>query len=73
MARTKKVKAAGRFGAGYGLRVRTRLKKIELIQRKRQVCPFCKKTTIKKIAAGIWYCKSCKRKFASNAYTTSKE
>ncbi|MGD2072560.1 MAG: 50S ribosomal protein L37ae, partial [Candidatus Thorarchaeota archaeon] len=34
MVKTKKVKAAGRFGAGYGLRARTRLKKVEEKQRK---------------------------------------
>ncbi len=72
MARTRKVKSTGRFGAGYGLRIRTRLKKVEGLQRKRQICPFCKKQTIKKMATGIWSCKSCKKRFASDAYTAKE-
>ncbi|MEK6820649.1 MAG: 50S ribosomal protein L37ae [Nanoarchaeota archaeon] len=68
MARTKKVKSAGRFGAGYGLRVRKRLIKIEEKQRKKQICPFCKKSGVKRIASGIWHCKKCGKKFTSSAY-----
>ena len=68
MARTKKVKSAGRFGAGYGLRVRKRLIKIEEKQRKKQISPFCKKSWVKRIASGIWHCKKCGKKFTSSAY-----
>ena len=68
MARTKKVKSAGRFGAGYGLRVRKRLIKIEEKQRKKQICPFCKKSGVNRIASGIWHCKKCGKKFTSSAY-----
>ncbi len=73
MARTKKIKSAGRFGAGYGIRVRKRIKKIEETQRKKQECPFCGKKGIKKIASGIWQCKKCGKKFASGAYTVRKK
>ena len=66
--RTKKVKSAGRFGPRYGLKVRERLKSIEEKQRKKQECPFCKKKTLKRVASGIWECKKCGKKFASNAY-----
>ena len=68
MVKTKKVKAAGRFGAGYGLRVRTRLKNVEEKQRKKQICPFCKKPGVKRQARGIWKCNKCKKKFASGAF-----
>ncbi len=68
MARTKKVKSAGRFGAKAGLRVREKLKNVEAIQRKKQTCPFCKKKSLKRLAKGIWQCKSCGKKFASHAY-----
>jgi large subunit ribosomal protein L37Ae len=73
MARTKKIKSAGRFGAGYGLIVRKKLQKVESIQRKKQICPFCKKATAKRVATGIWECNSCKKRFASNAYNTIQE
>ena len=65
---TKKVKSAGRFGIKYGLRVRGRLKKVEEKQRKKQICPLCKKGIVKRLASGIWKCKKCKKKFASNTY-----
>jgi len=68
MARTKKVKSAGRFGAGYGIRVRKRLVKVEKKQRKKQTCPFCKKPGVKRLSSGIWRCKKCGKKFASGAY-----
>ena len=68
MVRTKKVKSAGRFRVGYGLRVRKRLKKIEEKQHKKQQCPFCKKNGVKRKSKGIWYCKKCKKKFASGTF-----
>jgi len=68
MVRTKKVKSAGRFGVGYGQRVRKKLIKIESRQRKKQLCPFCKKNKVKRLATGIWKCAYCNKKFASDAY-----
>jgi large subunit ribosomal protein L37Ae len=64
----KKVKSAGRFGARYGKRVRDRLVQIETKQRVKQKCPFCKKLGVKRISKGIWNCKKCGKKFASNTY-----
>jgi large subunit ribosomal protein L37Ae len=68
MVRTKKVKASGRFGARYGSTVRSRWQAIEAKQRKKQKCPFCKKLTAKRLSKGIWFCKSCDRKFTGDAY-----
>ncbi len=68
MARTKKVKSAGRLGAGYGTSVRKNLADVESKQRKKQTCIFCEKTGIKRKAAGIWYCPKCKKTFAQGAY-----
>jgi len=68
MPRTKKVKASGRFKIGYGTKVRTRLVEIEAKQRKKQICPFCNRKTVIRIAAGIWKCKKCRKKFASKSY-----
>ena len=68
MVKTKKVKAAGRFGAGYGRKPKTKLIKVENKQRKKQTCPFCKRVGVKRVAKGIWNCKKCGKKFASHTY-----
>lgn len=66
--KTKKTKAAGRYGAGYGTKLRTRLNNIEGKQRKRQKCPFCGKEGVKRLSKGIWKCPKCNKKFASDTY-----
>ncbi len=68
MARTKKVKSSGRFGARYGKKVRERVVKVESKQHSKQKCPFCGKLGVKREAKGIWKCPKCKRRFASNVY-----
>lgn len=68
MVKTKKVKAAGRFGAGYGTYLRNRLNAVEVLQRKKQICPHCKKSGVKRQAAGIWHCEKCGVQFAGHAY-----
>lgn len=64
----KKVKSAGRFGAGYGRSVREGVVHVEKHQRKPQKCPYCSKEGIKRLSKGIWFCSRCKRKFASDTY-----
>jgi large subunit ribosomal protein L37Ae len=66
----KKITARG-FGARYGKSVRQKYAKVENKQRKRQECPFCKKTA-KRLSPGIWKCKSCGKKFASGTYCIDK-
>lgn len=66
--KTKKTKSAGRFGAGYGKKARSKLVNVESKQRKKQKCPFCKKLGAKRQAKGIWKCDKCDKKFASNTY-----
>jgi len=68
MPRTKKVKASGKFQAGYGTNVRTKFVAVESKQRKKQTCPFCKKLGVKRKSAGIWHCKKCDKTFAGGAY-----
>jgi len=72
-AKRKKIKAAGKFGAGYGTRSRKRYNKIESTQRRRQVSPFYAKARAKRIAAGIWKCMKTGKIFAGPAYTLEKE
>jgi len=66
--KSKKSKSSGRFGARYGTRVKRKLVEVETKQRIKQKCPFCEKLGVKRISNGIWECKKCKKKFASNTY-----
>jgi len=68
MARTKKVKASGRFGVRYGLSAKARWLAVEQKKKAKQKCPYCKKNC-KRIAKGIWLCRGCERKFTGNAYS----
>ena len=72
-AKKKKIKASGRFGAGYGTRVRKKLNEIESAQRRKQVCPHCLKYGVKRQAVGIWHCGKCNRKFAGPAYVLARQ
>jgi large subunit ribosomal protein L37Ae len=47
------------------------VKKIEISQHSKYVCPFCGKNTVKRKAVGIWDCKSCKKRMAGGAYVLS--
>ena len=62
----KKIGSAGRFGAGYG-RVKERLVAVEVKQRKKQDCPFCKGTA-KRQQKAIWLCSKCGKKFAGGVF-----
>jgi large subunit ribosomal protein L37Ae len=66
--KSKKTKAAGRFGVRYGSRVRLKIAEVESKQRIKQKCPFCNKLGVKRISKGIWKCGKCDKKFASNTY-----
>jgi large subunit ribosomal protein L37Ae len=68
----KKVKAAGRFGVRYGRSVRSKMAEVETKQRKKQKCPYCKKSGIKRLSKGIWHCLKCNKKFASDTYYLNK-
>ena len=68
-SKTKKVKAAGKFGAGYGTNVRKNFNAIESKQRKRQPSPFYSKAKAKRISAGIWICEKTGKIFAGPAYS----
>jgi large subunit ribosomal protein L37Ae len=66
--RTKKVGAAGKYGARYGVRVRKRLKRIEADKSKRYACPNCNQESVKRVGTGIWRCNRCDTVFAGGAY-----
>ena len=72
-SKKKKIKAAGKFGAGYGVRVRHTYNEIESLQRSRQSSPFHPKTRSKRIAAGIWKCLKTGKIFAGPAYAIKEK
>lgn len=66
--KSKKTKSTGRFGPRYGKKIKDRIVKIEQKQKTKQKCPFCGKPGVKRLSKGIWQCKKCNKKFASNVY-----
>ena len=66
--RTAKVGITGKYGTRYGQKLRKQVKAIEILQRKKTICPFCGKTSIKRAAVGIWKCRACKRSVAGGAW-----
>lgn len=67
-SKKKKIKAAGKFGAGYGVRVRQKYNAIEALQRQDQPSPFHPNGRAKRISPGIWKCLKTGRIFAGHAY-----
>ena len=66
--RTAKVGITGKYGTRYGQKLRKQVKAIEILQRKKNICPFCGKTSIRRSAVGIWKCRACKRSIAGGAW-----
>jgi len=57
------------YGARYGLKPKKKLDKVFKLREMSVKCPYCLKNSVTRLAAGIWYCKSCSSKFAGGAYT----
>jgi large subunit ribosomal protein L37Ae len=70
---SKKIGSVGRYGVRYGTKTKKIIAKMEKKQKERKTCPYCERKTLKRIAAGIWYCKKCKTKFAGAAYLPKSE
>ena len=71
--RTKKVGPAGRFQARYGVRARTRVRDVEMVQKAKHICPSCGHQKVKRVSTSIWQCKKCEAKFAGGAYIPQTE
>jgi large subunit ribosomal protein L37Ae len=65
---TKKVGSAGRYGPRYGTRTKKIVAAIEREQCLRKDCPYCERPALKRVAAGVWECHKCGKKFAGGAY-----
>ncbi len=65
--------AVKRFGPRYGLSVKKKLSKIEVLKKGKKECPFCHYKAVKWTAVGIWLCGKCGKKFTGKAYTIQKE
>ncbi len=72
MTATKKYDSVKRFGSRYGRRIREKVAKIEQELRKKHTCPYCSYKQVKRLAAGIWYCKKCSTRFTGKAYSPVK-
>lgn len=64
----KTVGTSGKYGPRYGTRTKKIVAAIESIQKKPQECPYCERPALKRLAAGIWHCTKCNKKFAGGAY-----
>lgn len=71
--RTKKVGSVGRFQSRYGVRARTIIKNIEIIQKGKQNCPTCGNKKVKRVSSGIWQCRKCGAKYTGGAYIPETE
>ncbi|MEM2142329.1 MAG: 50S ribosomal protein L37ae [Candidatus Thorarchaeota archaeon] len=69
---TKKVGTAGRFGARYGSKLRSRVLEVEL-KAKGHRCPACNTRALRRKAAGLWFCRKCGALFTGGAYVPFTE
>jgi len=66
---TKKVGPTGRFGPRYGLKIRVRVRDVEVKAKKKYKCPVCGFPKLKRASTSIWVCGKCGAKIAGGAYT----
>ena len=69
--RTKKVGVVGKYRTRYGASLRKMVKKIEISQHAKYQCPFCGKTSLKRMSVGIWACKHCSKVISGGAYVVT--
>jgi large subunit ribosomal protein L37Ae len=62
------VGSAGRFGVRYGKKIREAVSLMERKQNVDQQCPYCKKSSCKRLSKGVWKCKKCDKKFTNQTY-----
>ena len=63
-----KVGITGKYGTRYGAKLRKQAKAIEMLRRTKFISPFCGKQSMRRVAVGIWKCKTTNRKIAGGAW-----
>ena len=63
-----KSKSAGQFGYKYGKKIRDKIIEVKRKSKKKYMCPACSRRAVRRVAAGVWICKKCGKKFASGAF-----
>ncbi|MCI4372207.1 MAG: 50S ribosomal protein L37ae [Thermoplasmata archaeon] len=66
--RTKKVGSTGWMGPRYGIRIRRRVLELDRSRGPDAACPRCSTVTLHRVASGVFECRRCGVRFASNAY-----
>jgi large subunit ribosomal protein L37Ae len=66
--RTKKVGSTAWMGPRYGIRIRRRVLDIDRTRSRAAACPRCSTVTLHRVASGIFECRRCGTRYASNAY-----
>jgi large subunit ribosomal protein L37Ae len=57
------------LGSRYGRKIRRKYDTItENYKFKKQICPFCGMQKVSRVAAGVFECSYCKKKFSGGAY-----
>ncbi len=66
--RTSKTGITARFGARYGVSVRSNAGKVLRKKNKKYTCPVCHYQKVTRVSAGIWSCGKCDHTFAGGAW-----
>lgn len=68
MAKKTKLGSASRFGARYSSALKKKVKEIEEVQKKKQICPQCERKSLERESYAIWECSKCGAIVAGGAY-----
>lgn len=63
-----KTQNAKGYGTRYGRKIRGKLGKYLELKNMKKTCPYCHAPKVKRIAAGIWECRKCDKKFTGKAF-----
>ena len=66
--RTSKAGISARFGARYGVSVRSNAGKVLRKKNRNYTCPVCHYQKVSRISTGIWSCGKCDHTFAGGAW-----
>ena len=58
---------------GYGKRIMDMTRAAKRKTTKRYKCPSCSRVSVKRLSSGVWECRKCSAKFASDAYEFKEE